>query len=325
MDNNVHFSDNIKLAFGYPYYFLEWYARITRKRFIPIMKVVRNWWSVLFVHLGLLKGAVIYFKNGKRFSLSRESFGDFMILAELEVLPEEVKKEYRFRMRNGKVFLDINKHRLKLDISVASQIAREFYYDYHSDITASGKDVIDIGAYVGDTALYYIINSKARHVYAFEPMPYVYSLGARTINENGLGRKITLINAAVSGKNGYAYVNQSDTSFSKVDEKNKVKKSKKVPVLSLDSIVKKYNIRHGALKVDCEGCEYSIFKYASSETIRRFDAIYIEYHYGYLDLVGRLREEGFNVSYKRPLLNFKGFSSRSMISGEITATKKGTR
>jgi len=322
MDTNVSFSDDLKLKLAVPFYFLEWCLKAFEKRFIPITKTVSNWWDVVSVLLGIKKGATIYFKDGNKFELNENSFGKFIILVELAILPKNIKKEYKFRLDNGAVFLRIEGRKLKLDINVAPQIVREFYYDSHSGMDVSGRDVIDIGAYVGDTALYYILRGRANHVYAFEPMPYLFNLGVKMIKENHLQNRITLLNAAVSGKGGHTYVNRKETSFGRVDLDSVSKSWKKIAVFSLNEIVKKYKINNGALKVDCEGCEYGIFKYASSDTLRRFNQIHIEYHYGYLDLVNRLKDEGFVVSYKKPVFNFKGFSSRPMVSGEIIAMRK---
>jgi len=322
MDANVSFSDDLKLKLAVPFYFLEWYLRAFEKRFIPITKAVSNWWDVISIILGTKKSATIYFKDGNKFKLNKNTFGKFIILVELAVLPKNIKKEYKFRLDDGAVFLEIEGRKLKLDINVAPQIAGEFYYNRHSAMDVSGRDVIDIGAYVGDTALYYMLRGRANHVYAFEPMPYIFNLGVKMIKENHLQNKITLLNVAVSGKSGHTYVDREETSFGKVDQNSVSKSQKKITVFSLNEIVKKYKINNGALKVDCEGCEYEIFKYASSDTLRRFDQIHIEYHYGYLDLVNRLRDEGFVVSYKKPVFNFKGFSSRSMANGEIIAMRK---
>ena len=54
------------------------------------------------------------------------------------------------------------------------------------------------------------------------------------------------------------------------------------------------------VKLDREGCEYDLILNASDEALHAFDQITIEYHYGYRDLVKKLRQAGFNVKYSLP-------------------------
>ena len=61
------------------------------------------------------------------------------------------------------------------------------------------------------------------------------------------------------------------------------------------------------LKVDCEECEYELFKTASDGTLSKFNKfkqIVIKYHYGFKALVKRLKEANFNV--KRSITGILG-------------------
>ena len=84
----------------------------------------------------------------------------------------------------------------------------------------------------------------------------------------------------------------------------KFKEGKKIKIESLDEIVKKFNLKHAALKVDCEGCEYALILNASDKTLHAFDQIIMEYHYGYKNLVNRLRQAGFKVRYSLPKYSY---------------------
>jgi len=76
----------------------------------------------------------------------------------------------------------------------------------------------------------------------------------------------------------------------------------KIPMYSLNTIVTKFNVEKGSvLKVDCEGCEYDLFRNASSEALDRFDQIAMEYHYGYKELVNILKKSGFKTKRTIPI------------------------
>lgn len=56
---------------------------------------------------------------------------------------------------------------------------------------ADGKDIIDAGAYIGDSALVFgRFFSKCRRIYAFEPDPDSYALMEKTIAMNRLANVI---------------------------------------------------------------------------------------------------------------------------------------
>lgn len=61
------------------------------------------------------------------------------------------------------------------------------------------KSVVDIGAFAGDTAIYFAIKG-AKKVIAIEPHPGAYEELVENIRINGLERKIVPLNMAVGDK-----------------------------------------------------------------------------------------------------------------------------
>jgi len=57
-----------------------------------------------------------------------------------------------------------------------------------------GRDVIDVGASVGDTALYFVLNG-ARKVIAVEPLPNVAKCVEENVNISGLAERAKIVNA----------------------------------------------------------------------------------------------------------------------------------
>ncbi|QXJ31883.1 FkbM family methyltransferase [Saccharolobus shibatae] len=69
------------------------------------------------------------------------------------------------------------------------------------DIDVKDREVVDIGANVGDSAIYFAAKGASR-VYAFEPLPSIYEVASQNVKINNVQNKITLINAAVGSKEG---------------------------------------------------------------------------------------------------------------------------
>jgi len=112
-------------------------------------------------------------------------------------------KEVLISVSPEKVSLEIN------DVSVAFKplcagfsLAETFVQgDYEVPEVLSGlkgRDVIDVGASMGDTALYFVLNG-ARKVIAVEPLPNVAKCAEENLRLSGATDKVKVINAALSG------------------------------------------------------------------------------------------------------------------------------
>jgi FkbM family methyltransferase len=64
-----------------------------------------------------------------------------------------------------------------------------------------GRDVIDIGASAGDTALYFVLNGT-RKVIAVEPLPNVTNCAEENVNISGLAERTKIANT-ILGKSGH--------------------------------------------------------------------------------------------------------------------------
>ena len=200
-------------------------------------------------------------------------------------------------------------------------IKDEFILEESGRLNVKGRKVVDIGAYVADTAISFVAKG-ARHVYAFEPYPYYYKLGLKNIKANGLGNKITIVNAGCASISSKTTLNRSSVNFTRVNSKTAKEKSEnRIDIIGLDRIVGRYNLKNAALKVDCEGCEYDIILKTDPKVLRCFSEIQIEYHYGYSNLEKRLASIGFKVRHTRPSKKYN-FTSRSfMVLGFINAKR----
>ncbi|QKR00847.1 FkbM family methyltransferase [Metallosphaera tengchongensis] len=62
-------------------------------------------------------------------------------------------------------------------------------------------EVVDVGAYIGDTAVFFAVKD-AKRVIGFELLPSVYKVALENVELNGLEDRVALINADVGSKDG---------------------------------------------------------------------------------------------------------------------------
>jgi len=172
-----------------------------------------------------------------------------------------------------------------------------FQKEEYKWMRVEGMDVIDIGANIGDTPIYFAVNG-AKHVYAFEPFPYAYKKAKINIKANHLENKITLLNQAVGKKQGTITLSLEKSWGGSALINSK--KGRNVTITTLHDIIKKYKIKDACLKLDCEGSEYGIINNSTKRDLRQFRLIMMEYHYGYLDIASKLKNCGFKVIHTLP-------------------------
>jgi len=146
-----------------------------------------------------------------------------------------------------------------------------FFEEEYALLNVKDKCVIDIGAYIGDSATYFVV-SGAKEVIAVEPDDQAFRALCDNIGINGL--------------------------------KN-VKPVKMAVVSSCDLEVLIHSCENPTvLKIDCEGCEYGIFSVNISKCGRLFDnveEVILEYHRyagNPLKLYDVLRSLGYTVVIK---------------------------
>lgn len=161
--------------------------------------------------------------------------------------------------------------------------------DSWNTLDMNNRNIIDIGANIGDTALYFAKNGA--NVIAFEPVKHLYELGVETLHLNqNLEKKIKLINKAVGGKRGKLDIEASSAKAYAND-------SYQIEVITVADILNDYNFPADVLKMDCEGCE---FKIILNEDLTMFKDIIFEHHSklvgkDYKPLIEKLKKDGFTI------------------------------
>lgn len=109
------------------------------------------------------------------------------------------------------------------------------------------KDIIDGGAYIGDSAFMFEKDFQINKIHSFEPNLKNYRILRKTIKSNNL-RKVIPIKAGLGMEKGLLKVEDSGsaTSFLK-------KGSEEIQVTTIDDYVSENNLNIGVIKLDIEG------------------------------------------------------------------------
>lgn len=156
-----------------------------------------------------------------------------------------------------------------------SPILEVFEYGSYEDLEVSGRVVVDVGAFVGDSPIYFVLRG-ARLVIALEPHPQNYAEMIDNIGLNRLGEKIVPLNTALGARPGVIKIAKE----TKPDLRVGVLGSgeHEVPLTTLGQLLGTHDIGERALlKMDCEGCEYDAILYGYDD-VKRFDEVVFEYH-----------------------------------------------
>ena len=171
------------------------------------------------------------------------------------------------------------------------------FKSYYSMLDVKDKIVIDIGGYIGDSAIYFALMG-AKKVISIEPFTMGYKYELENVELNGLGKLIEPLNLIYKGEDGYQYFNDPESKdFLGRDVVNGSGPKKRT--ISLQKLVFDYNITGGILKMTCEGCEQNIL-HERKDIFMHFDEIILRYYYGYEKLKKLLEDENFAVTYTEP-------------------------
>lgn len=167
---------------------------------------------------------------------------------------------------NSEGFWELNGVKMKRVTTTVIEVFNKRYYDCLRHV--EGRDVVDIGAGVGDSAVYFALRG-AKRVIALEPVEEYYSELIENIELNGVKDRVIALKE-YAGEN------------------------------TLVELTEKYKISKGVLKIDCEGCEYAVLAGTPIEVLRRFKEAVIEYHGSPRPLVEKLVKAGFKATVMTP-------------------------
>jgi FkbM family methyltransferase len=182
-----------------------------------------------------------------------------------------------------------------VDELIFDAVVEVFFSDVYGDLDVKDRTVLDIGAGIGDSAIYFALKG-ARQVISLEPYPSLYKRALTNIKANKLIDRVLLLNSALGPSSGYIKLpDQNIHEYSLVRRKPQSNGALvNIPIYNLDQLVKEFNLENGVLKIDCEGCEYEALMHRP-QTLSKFKYIQVEYHNGPRFLPYLFKSLGFNV------------------------------
>lgn len=169
----------------------------------------------------------------------------------------------------------------------------------YEQLPIANKVVIDIGANIGDSSMYFIANG-ARKVIGIEPFPNNFQLAMKNINENNFEDKIEIIQAVCTDKKNIKIDFKSEKGVESLIKESD--EGYNIKSFTLEEIIDEFDVPdESILKIDCEGCEDEIINVASLKTLRQFSDIQIEYHNGYKKIESKLKKCNFDINVTSPI------------------------
>jgi FkbM family methyltransferase len=218
------------------------------------------------------------------------------------------QQKVAFDIENDAVLIsdptDLNSRSLKLKGGLRNgETVNIFVQDLYRNFPIKRKIVIDVGANIADSCIYFA-SQGAKRIVGVEPLIENYEFAKQNVKLNNFSNRISMVLAGCGARPGYVDID--------VDKQNGIgwqlgsssNRGNTIPLLTLEQILQQSNVAEdeAALKLDCEGCEYEVILSSSDNVLRRFSNILIEYHYGYNDIKEKLEKLNFNVS----LVNIAG-------------------
>ena len=188
------------------------------------------------------------------------------------------RKNIVYQLRNGVMY----KTRAKTaDRTIINEMWIHKIYTPKGFEIKDSDTVVDIGAHIGFFSIFASTYAKQGKVFAFEPTPENFAMLEENVRINNL-KNILFLNQAVGGKDGKAdiFLSEHNTGgHSFFHTKKNSDKKITVPVISLQTLMKKYDLKIiDFLKMDCEGAEYSILFNCPKEILQKISKISMEYH-----------------------------------------------
>jgi 16S rRNA G966 N2-methylase RsmD len=144
-----------------------------------------------------------------------------------------------------------------------SLIYENFSRDEYRQLEVEGMHVLDLGAAVGDTILYFWMKGAGR-ITAYECDKPTAALARENIRLNGVANA-ELVEERADGS-------------------------------TLRKFADRFRSERKVAKIDIEGGEYEVL--LNSDALREYEQMILEYHKGYLDLQRKLEASGFEVVHR---------------------------
>ncbi|MDI5950701.1 FkbM family methyltransferase [Flavobacterium yafengii] len=205
-----------------------------------------------------------------------------------------------------------------LDLVIYVESADEFFIltevfveNEYNFITNSKSIVIDIGANIGVSSLFFSKLNYVEKIYAFEPVKGTFEQAQYNLSLNNKIHKVEWIKNIGLGKEDYRDTfKYNKDSKGKVGVRSKLSSNSEKAVetevqicdasIEISKILNDIKDKKIILKIDCEGAEYEIFdNIYKSGVINQVDVILLEWHDRGSQLIEKiLLDSGFEIISK---------------------------
>lgn len=202
-------------------------------------------------------------------------------------------------LRNGMIFL-LNDY---MNLLQLIEVIENEEYNFK---LRNPKLIMDIGANIGDSSIYFATKFPSAKIVSFEPSVNIYNIFQKNIKINNLSRSIIAKKYAISNKSGkvsfYKY------NFSGFSGFNKFRRSGKKTNVNCISLKKAFGFVNGKnydlVKLDCEGAEFEIILKSDPAIIKKSKNYIIEYHdsltpYNHKELAEFFKRIKYKVSVRK--------------------------
>ncbi|EAK7482583.1 FkbM family methyltransferase, partial [Campylobacter jejuni] len=160
------------------------------------------------------------------------------------------------------------------------------------------KDIIDVGGFVGDSAIFFEKEVTLKNIYSFEATKSNYDLMLKTLKLNNSSR-IVPINKGLGSKNEILNITVNGGGSSLISSSVNGDNIEQCEIITLDDFVEKHNIEVGFIKVDIEGFEQEFLKGAINTIKTQKPAMLISIYHNYSDFFQiKPLVESWDLGYK---------------------------
>jgi hypothetical protein len=231
-------------------------------------KYVKNWYSALAVYTNVKPKTTVKFKDGMNIDLSKD---DYLIFYNELYKRHLLDNGFTYKTEGNKVTVR-TPDGLQMTLLNAGFFAVDeiFFMRVYGEPSLKGRAVVDIGASIGDTPLFFVSRGASK-VYGFEPNIERYELALQNINLNNMTDKIQIFNTQATSK-------------------------------LLENLIFQFSLRNVFLKIDCEGCEYDMIGHTDDVVFQNIDDVVLEYHKNPKPILERLAKLGFRVRQRKEII-----------------------
>ncbi len=184
----------------------------------------------------------------------------------------------RLQLKNGLIFLVRN----LMDVWIVKETCLDRHYERASLPLQDGWTVVDVGAALGDYAVWAACQVPAGRIIAVEPWPPSISLLRSNLEKNRV-YNAEIYAGALSGSNGIARLSfQANRAVQNTTAaQSQTQHSIEVKTLTLASLFEQFDVsKCDYLKMDCEGGEYDILFSTTPQTLACVQRLCMEIHDG---------------------------------------------